>query len=92
MNLLVRFIVVFTLQLYIFVIKCCENIKISIFNTANKLTLILKDDGNGFDVQDIKNRGIGLRNMKKRVEMIKGDFNIESDEFMGTMLTVEIPV
>lgn len=70
----------------------CENIEISIFNKANKLTLTLKDDGKGFDVKNINNRGIGLKNMQKRVEILKGDFNLVSSKMKGTMLTIEIPV
>jgi len=70
----------------------CENIEVSIFNTKNNLILILKDDGKGFNIKNTKNKGIGLKNMQKRVEMIQGEFRLKSGKRKGTKLTVKIPI
>ena len=70
----------------------CTQIHISIFNTKSTLTLLLKDNGKGFDVKNIQTNGIGLKNMKKRIKMIKGDFKLKSNTINGTKLTVEIPI
>jgi len=69
----------------------CKKIEISLSNLQNELSLILKDDGIGFNVEKNKTKGIGLKNMKKRVEILKGTFNLQSDK-NGTKLTLKIPV
>ncbi|RTZ16700.1 histidine kinase [Vibrio aquaticus] len=56
---------------------------------GNMLQLIITDDGVGFDVNTaLRKQGIGLRNMRERVEFIGGDFEIESDLGFGTEITV----
>jgi signal transduction histidine kinase len=54
--------------------------------------LSLKDDGKGFDITESENKGIGLLNIKKRTEMIKGKYYFESKINIGTSLTIEIPL
>ncbi|MEF1184191.1 sensor histidine kinase, partial [Vibrio sinaloensis] len=56
---------------------------------GNMLQLIIRDDGVGFDVSTaMRKQGIGLRNMRERVEFIGGDFEIESEPGFGTEITV----
>jgi signal transduction histidine kinase len=52
----------------------------------------LVDDGKGFDTSTNYTNGIGLKNMKKRVEMLEGTLLIESNRNMGTTITVRIPL
>ncbi|MCJ2375255.1 cache domain-containing protein [Vibrio sp. ZSDZ34] len=53
------------------------------------LQLLVRDDGVGFDVNNaIKRKGIGLRNMRERVEFIGAEFEIMSDYDSGTEITV----
>ncbi|WP_272149003.1 sensor histidine kinase [Tenacibaculum aiptasiae] len=69
----------------------CDSIEISIFNTHNTLFLKLIDNGDGFDIANVKTTGIGLKNMKKRIEMINGKFDMKSNS-NGTIFTIEIPL
>jgi len=56
---------------------------------GNMLQLIIRDDGIGFDVAaTLRKTGIGLRNMRERVEFIGGDFELESEPGFGTEITV----
>jgi len=56
---------------------------------GNMLQLLIRDDGVGFQVHDAMNkRGIGLRNMRERVEFIGGDFELNSEIGFGTEITV----
>lgn len=56
---------------------------------GNMLQLIVRDNGVGFDVNStLRKSGIGLRNMRERVEFIGGDFEIESEPGFGTEITV----
>ncbi len=55
------------------------------------LTLIISDDGRGFDINETM-QGNGLKNMKARAEMLKGDILIETHPGEGTRVTLKIPV
>lgn len=70
----------------------CDSIKISLFNSDENLSLILQDDGSGFNTNTITSNGIGLKNMKKRAEIINGTYDLESSTNNGTKLTITIPV
>ncbi len=53
------------------------------------MQLIIRDNGRGFDVSSaMRKSGIGLRNMRERVEFIGGEIEIESDPGFGTEITV----
>jgi signal transduction histidine kinase len=69
----------------------CKNIIISLSENDNLLQLLLQDDGKGFDTNAVAHKGIGLSNIKKRVEMIGGKYILESVLDKGTKLTIEIP-
>ena len=71
-----------------------NHVLIDIAIQASWLTLTIKDDGLGFDINAISqkdNHGIGLRNLAERVEHHSGKFNIISSE-QGTEITVNIPI
>jgi signal transduction histidine kinase len=82
----------------------CKNIMVTLQKNENVLSLILQDDGKGFDVDArlgnaisrgvgvASSNGIGLSNMKKRAEIIGGIFTFESELRKGTKLSVEIPM
>ena len=68
-----------------------QNILIEISINNSWLTMMIKDDGIGFDVKEMNNNsGIGLRNLVERVEHHLGTLDIESSD-LGTILTVKIP-
>ena len=56
------------------------------------VNLILQDDGKGFNVDDTVNNGIGLKNMKKRTQMLNGNFSLKSNFQQGTELRIQIPI
>ena len=70
----------------------CKNIFIAITKNENSFTLQLQDDGKGFDKNNVKQNGIGLSNMEKRIALIGGKFLLESIIQKGTTLTLEIPL
>jgi signal transduction histidine kinase len=70
----------------------CKNIVANLKMEDTLLQLFLKDDGKGFDTNHTNTNGIGLANMKKRTEMIGGEFILESELNKGTKLTIEIPI
>jgi signal transduction histidine kinase len=61
------------------------------FSSEKKeILLLLEDNGKGFDLSKGK-KGIGLKNLKERVEEIQGSFHIETSD-QGTKTTISIPI
>lgn len=63
----------------------------------DQLHVSVSDDGNGFDAATFfstnkKSEHSGIMNMKNRVELYKGTFNIESSPGKGTAIFFTIPV
>ncbi|MEJ5994731.1 ATP-binding protein [Pedobacter sp. Du54] len=70
----------------------CETLSLSMVKLNQELKIILKDDGVGFDLENISENGIGLINIKKRVELLGGRFLLQSTKNIGTTLTIEISI
>lgn len=69
----------------------CTEIKIQFYNEPdNNLVLKISDNGKGFDLNNIKSEGIGLKNMQKRIDMLNGSFKITSSPESGTQITAII--
>ncbi|WP_068673097.1 sensor histidine kinase [Oceanobacillus sp. Castelsardo] len=58
---------------------------------TNYLTLIIKDDGKGFDTERKKEQSFGLIGMKERVENLQGKLSIQSEIGRGTVVTIQAP-
>ena len=58
--------------------------------TKKAINLVISDNGKGFVVKANKN-GIGLKNLKERIEEINGTFIIESELEKGTTTIIETP-
>ncbi|MDB4918740.1 two-component regulator propeller domain-containing protein [Mucilaginibacter sp.] len=64
-----------------------KNAFVVIWNQQKNLKMIIRDDGNGFELNTIV-AGNGLTNMRHRAESMKATFNIESIPGEGT--TIEL--
>ena len=52
----------------------------------------VEDDGKGFDVEDLDEvQGMGLKVIKERVEMARGNFEIDSQIGDGTQVVFKVP-
>jgi signal transduction histidine kinase len=56
------------------------------------VTLVVQDDGKGFEEASARDGGLGLIGMRERVALLGGRFTIESSEGAGTMLKAEVPL
>lgn len=72
-------------------IKYAEATKIlvNIESKNDKIDIQIKDNGIGFNVNDVE-LGHGLQNMQKRIESIQGKFTIESSKGAGTTIKFEM--
>lgn len=64
---------------------------IQIIRTADEVTLMVEDNGHGLPA-NAATGGIGLRNIRSRMEALNGTHRIDSSPGHGTTVTVEIPL
>jgi two-component system sensor histidine kinase DegS len=76
----------------------CSVIQVKLIYDTDHVSIVIEDNGNGFDIEAIKeesrdnNSGFGLSMMKERVYLLSGNINIESKLNCGTKITVEVPI
>jgi signal transduction histidine kinase len=73
------------------------NFSIQLMITHKFLRMIISDNGNGFDLEEVNSRnrraqGMGLINIRERVESYHGHLKIDSSAENGTMIVIEIPL
>ena len=68
----------------------CKNVWVSMSLRHNTVTLIIRDNGKGFDVANTK--GNGMFNMKRRAEFLNGTFQVNSKIGEGTTLQLSFKV
>lgn len=72
-----------------------EQAHIILVRNDNEITLIIKDNGNGFDKNILRSKHkscLGLISMRERVNLLNGDFSIESFPSKGTTIRIKIPI
>ncbi|AWH86820.1 hypothetical protein HYN59_17645 [Flavobacterium album] len=68
-----------------------ENAGVEIMQQGNNLNILVTDDGIGFEPEKAKG-GIGLRNLRKRADSLKGILNITSQPGKGASIEVIFPL
>jgi signal transduction histidine kinase len=58
--------------------------------TNHHLTICVADNGRGINMEQLRQFGNGLKNMKRRMESIGGTFSIENNN--GTVTTLVLPL
>lgn len=66
-------------------------VNIGLYVSNGKLHLNIKDNGKGFDMK-VKSKGVGLRNMKSRVEAYHGTVEFLTSINNGFEIAIKIPV
>jgi PAS domain S-box-containing protein len=70
-----------------------SHVYVDLVKEGNQLILRVKDNGKGFDKQEItKKRTLGILGMKERCEMMGGRCNIASEPGKGTTVTITMPL
>ena len=59
--------------------------------TTEGVTMIVEDDGIGFDTAEVAKNRYGLIGMNERVSLLGGQLQIESGPGAGTRLVVTVP-
>ena len=67
-------------------------IETTLNETTNSIVLTIKDNGLGFDFEEVKYKNsLGLVGMKERALLFKGEVNIISEKLKGTTIILKIP-
>jgi two-component system, NarL family, sensor histidine kinase DegS len=56
------------------------------------MNIIIKDNGQGFDQKEVKDKSFGLIGMRERIDLLKGNMTITSTIGNGTTIHFQIPL
>ena len=68
-----------------------KQVFVELFPEDGNIELIIADDGIGFDPDTIK-KGMGLKNMRSRAELLSGKIDINSTPGKGSKIKVVLPI
>lgn len=69
-----------------------SELDLSLIKDADGISATIEDNGKGFDSKNLSEKaGIGLKNMKARVEYLKGTIDFDSSPGKGTLVAIHIP-
>lgn len=67
--------------------------KIVLVEKNRKVVLVVEDNGRGFEEKNTQQKdGIGISQIKARIQMMGGKLDIESKSGKGTKVTVQLPI
>lgn len=74
-----------------------KHITVTLRYDPTQFILTVQDDGKGFDLDTVMSRdmsqsGAGLRNIKRRTELVGGSCKMESTPGHGTKVTLQLPI
>jgi two-component system sensor histidine kinase NreB len=69
---------------------CAQKVSVSVRVDKNSIDVTVADDGIGFNVNK-KRKGIGISNMKNRVQSYNGKVEIVSSPGNGCIINIEVP-
>jgi len=69
-----------------------KSIVVRLTQKPREATIAIEDDGTGFDPEQIRTGGMGLRIMRYRAKMISGSFEIKKPLSGGTIITCTCPL
>ena len=68
-----------------------SEIDVLVNRSADGIIIMVQDNGEGFDPDTVK-KGLGLGNLQSRVNVLRGEMEIDTSLSRGTSVTVHIPV
>jgi Signal transduction histidine kinase len=68
-----------------------SSIEVNLTNHGDEINLMISDNGIGFDTSTIPD-GIGLKNIKERMQLMGGTAFIDTKLNYGTTITLELPI
>lgn len=70
-----------------------SEIHIQIIQNEEDITIMIEDNGKGFKMKEkLNGNGLGLKSTISRIEGLKGEFYIDSEDGRGTIVTMIVPL
>ncbi|MBI9068928.1 MAG: sensor histidine kinase [Salinivirgaceae bacterium] len=69
-----------------------KTVNISLFDNSNALDLIYVDDGIGFNIPNIQTKGMGLFNVRSRINSLNGTIEMHSEPNEGFLLKASVKI
>ena len=70
-----------------------KKLDISLIKEGNEVTATVEDNGKGFNMQSpLHEDGMGLKNIRARIEYLKGTVDMHSSPGKGTLVAVHVPL
>lgn len=70
-----------------------NNLDISLIKDTDGISATIEDNGRGFDASNNETPGgIGLKNIRSRVDFLKGTVDFDSSPGKGTLVAIHVPV
>jgi len=66
-------------------------VNIEVLKNGEEITVMIEDNGVGFDPSTLNNKGLGLKNAATRIEGLQGRFFIDSMLNRGTIIIMDLP-
>jgi len=68
-----------------------QSARVSLAHGGQALTLVIEDDGTGFELSELNRIGLGIVGMRERAFQLHGTFSIHSNHSRGTRIVVMLP-
>ena len=69
-----------------------SQLDIALIKDKDGISATIEDNGKGFDTQQIdEESGIGLKNMKARIDYLNGSIDFDSSPGKGTLVAIHLP-
>ncbi|MBV6654001.1 MAG: hypothetical protein KI786_09620, partial [Mameliella sp.] len=70
-----------------------KNVLLQVLRHQNELTVILEDDGKGFDLSTVNTEyALGLKGLRSRAKFLNGDLDIDTVPGQGTTINFQMKV
>lgn len=69
-----------------------NKVDVQLVYSDEEILLVVEDNGTGFNVREITERGLGLRSMKTRAGAMSAELDIVSSHDKGTIISVIVPI
>ncbi|MDM5154812.1 GAF domain-containing sensor histidine kinase [Bacillus sp. DX1.1] len=70
----------------------CEMVSVDLKIENRVLKFQIADDGAGFVKEKVRDSALGLKNMKERIELMEGKFQIQTNPGVGTKIEIQLPI